>query len=352
MRALLGQIDLTGVRDLSAEVRDTLQGLLDVARELREGFETFDVAAFRARLGGVLTDLQFASGLTQRLLCVDDPSVTIREISTAPIRRLLDRAPAIVLYGLSRVLEGVDPEWDQRLGSIIDAFPPALLGLCTDGARPALAPQLDVENTICSILRPKVAGASLGGIKVAVSVALAIVRFAKNNTKEEIEATAGATAVAGATAGASIKNPVHAALELWVDRLDNLKELLKDFLDRRNDCLDADKDIESDLRDCAKDFCNCSVPLSVLLEGTVQPSYKYVSDLVSVRIDLAESAGLPRVADARDKHTQAIDATHDGTAEGYGLLCQAYRLLLPSTGIGHEPPTLIDAGRGRRLARP
>jgi hypothetical protein len=327
VRATLAQIDLAKLRDMLRDVGDTLQGLVDIARDLREGFDTFDVAAFRARLGVVLTDLERASGITQRLLCADNPDITIREISMAPVRRLLDFAPPVVLYGLSRLLETLDSEWDQRLGSALENIPAEVLGLC--GPR-ALAP--DLEAVVCLALRPKEVGTRIKVAKVASAAFLMFVRYAKNNTKEDIDATVGATAVAGATAGTSVKNPADTALDIWVDRLERLKDGIKDLIDRRKDCLDGDHDVESDLRDCAKDGCSCSVPLTVLLDGAVQPSYKYVSDVLGNRILLAENAGLANVSEAHAKFLEAIDGDHEGTAAGYGLLCEAYKLLLPSTG--------------------
>jgi hypothetical protein len=349
VRDLVGQIDLSGLHDMLANVGDSLRGFLDIARELRDGFETFDVVAFRARLDTVLTDLETTSGLTQKLFCFDDPDLTIHEINLTPARRLLDRTPAVILYGLSKILDAADSQWDRRLGNLIGAIPPELTSFCTNGARPASAVRLDVESDICSVLRPRLTGTALGGVRAGVSVALIIVRFAKNHTKEEIEAVAGVEVVAGGTGGTNVKNPVHTSLELWSERLDNLKESLKDLMDRRHDCLDADKDIESDLKDCAKDGCSCTVPLSVLLGARVQPSYKYVSDLLGTRINFASDQGLPNVSLARDKFNLAIDSAHEGTAAGYGLLCQAYQALLPSTGI--PPPassTPVPAPRWKR----
>jgi hypothetical protein len=337
VRALVGQIDLSGLSAMLTNIGDTLQGLLDIAAELRNGFESFDAVAFRGRLDTVLGDLESVSGLSQQLLCVYDPNVTVREISLDPVRRLLDHTPAVILYGLSRILDAADPQWDQRLGSMIDAVPPSVTALCNSGAQPDLAARLDVESIKCSALRPAVVGGSLGTVRVASSVALMIVRFAKNHTKEEIAVTAGADVVAGGTAGTNVKNPVHTSLELWSDRLDNLKEFVKDLMELRHDCLDADKEVEHDLKDCAKDGCSCSVPLSVLLGGRVQPSYEYVADLLRTRIKFAEDVGLSTAGDALTAFNQATDATHEGTAAGYGLLCEAYGLLLPPTGIAAEP---------------
>jgi len=351
VRGLVGQVDLGPLRDMLAEVRDTLQGLIDVARDLREGYDSFDVVQFRARLGAVFTDLESASSLYQRLLCIDDPDIPIRQLSAAPLKRLIDHAPGVVLYAMSKVLDAIDPTWDQRIGSVVGAVPAEAAGLCNDGAQPAAVTRVDAQNIVCKALRPKHVGTALALVKVKLAEALLVFRWAKNHTKDEIQATAGAEVVAGATAGTSVKNPAHEAAEQWVDRLENIKDAIEKIGDRRKDCLDADKDIETDLRDCAKDGCLCAVPLSVLLQGATPPTYTYVADLLRVRIDQAEDAGLANVGSARDKLAEAIDATHDETAAGYGLLCQAYRLLLPDTGVTPIPPdqtprSLGKAGRG------
>jgi len=330
------------LRDMLGDVRDSIQGLLDIARELRDGYESFDVAQFRARLGGVLTDVESATTLYQRLLCIDDPDITIRPISMMPLRRLIDRAPGVALYALSKILETIDPNWDRRIGDAVDAVPPEVTGLCHDGLRPAAPQAVDFENEVCKVLRRKPVGAALKIAKIPVAVALVGFRFAKNHTKEEIQATVGADVVAGGTAGTSVKNPAHTVVEQWVDRLDNLKEAIKDVIDRRKDCLDADHDIEDGLRDCAKDACVCTAPLSVVLHGDVPPTYAYVADLVDVRIGQAEDAGLPDIAQARSKHDEATNGTNDETAAGYGKLCQAYAYLLQPTGIA--PPAPPPAG--------
>jgi hypothetical protein len=338
VRNLLGQIDLARLRDMLDNVRDVLQGLVDIARDLRDGYESFDAAQFRARLGGVLTDLESATTLYQRLLCIDDPDITIRQVSTAPLKRLLDRAPGIALYALSKILETIDPSWDQRIASVVDAVPSEVTGFCNDGLSRATVRRVDAANVKCTALRPKGVGTALALAKVKISEGLIGFRYAKNHTKEEIQACVGADAVAGGTAGTSVKNPVYETVSQWVDRLENMKDAIKDVIDDRKDCLDADKDVESDLKDCAKDGCICAAPLSVTLPGDVPPTYTYVARVVKVRIDQAEDAGLPNIADARAKYDDAVSDANDETAAGYGLLCRAYKDLLAPTGTAPAGP--------------
>jgi hypothetical protein len=326
VRSLLSRIDLTQLRGMLDEVRDTVQGLLDVARELREGFETFDVAAFRLRIGAVLTDLESAATLYQRMQCLHDPDATIRHVSLTPLRRLTDRAPALVLYALSRILDTIDASWDQRIADVIDIVPAEASSLCNDGGTRAVA-RFDLTNVACTALRPKAVGAGLGTAKALVAGLLIRFRYVKNHTKEEITATGGATAVAGATAGTTVKNPAHEAAEKMVERLENIKDALGEAKDFRDDCLERDSDVEEDLNDCAKEGCACTVPLSVLLQGAVVPTYTYVADLVAVRIDQVESVGLVNVNQARLLHEDAIAPGNDETAAGYGMLCEAYELL-------------------------
>jgi len=348
VRALVSQVDLGGLHDLLQNVGDTLQGLVEILQDLRAGYDTFDVAAFRARLHGVLQDFASLSSLYQRLLCVDDPDVPILEVSTAPLDRLVDHAPGVTLYGLSTILDTIDPDWDGRIGAVTDAIPTAVTGFCNDDAsrRLAAASRVDAAATLCNVMRPKQVGTDLALVQVKIAEGLLVFRFAKNHTPEEITVVLGADAVAGGTAGTKVKNPAYEAVDQWIDRFENLKDTLSDLKDRRKDCLDADKDVEQDLADCAKDACACAAPLSVLLQGEVPPSYDYVADLVDARIDQAENAGLPGTADARAKHDEATDATNDGTAAGYGLLCQAYQLLQQSTVAA--PPSKPPRGTLRR----
>jgi hypothetical protein len=350
VRNLLGQVDLGRLRDMLDNVKDVLQGLVDIARDLRDGYESFDATQFRARLGNVLTDVESATTLYQRLLCIDDPDITIRQVSTAPLRRLLDRAPGVALYALSKILEAIDPSWDQRIANVVDSVPSEATSLCNDGLRPLAVRRVDAASVKCSALRPKAVGAALAIAKVKVSAGLVGFRYAKNHTKEEIEGTVGATAVAGGAAGTSVKNPVYETVSQWVDRLDNVKDAIKDVIDARKDCLDADKDVESDLKDCAKDGCVCTAPLSVILPGDVPPTYTYVARVVKVRIDQAEDAGLPNTADARAKYDDAVSDVNDETAAGYGLLCRAYDDLLAPTGIspGTPPPASPPGGAPTR----
>lgn len=331
VRDLLSQIDLDHLRELLGNVRDTLQGLVDIARDLREGYDSFDVARFRTRLEGVFDDVESASSLYQRTLCIDDPDLQIRQISTAPLKRLIDRAPGVTLYALSKIMEAIDSDWDQRIGAVVDAVPSEITEFCNEGRLSLPALSVDAANIKCKVLRRKVVGTGLAVAKVRLAVPLMVFRYIKNHTEEEIAATVGASAVAGGAAGSKVKNPAYEAIAQWIDRLENIKNALSDVADQRKDCLDADKDIENDLKDCAKDGCNCTVPLSVLLQGKVSPTYVYVADLVDARIAQAEDAGLPGTDGARLKHDEAVDTTHDQTAVGYGLLCDAYRLLLPSS---------------------
>jgi hypothetical protein len=212
--------------------------------------------------------------------------------------------------------------------------------------------RFDATNVVCKALRPKAVGTSLALVKVKIAGGLMGFRYAKNHTKEEIQVTAGAVAAAGATAGTTVKNPAHEAAEQWVDRLENMKDAIESLTDRRKDCLDADKDIEEALMDCVKDGCTCTAPLSMLLQGAAPPTYTYVADLVDVRIDQAEEAGLPYVADARDMHDDAVDEVHDETAAGYTLLCQSYAYLLaPAESAPGAPspvrPPGVRPGVGR-----
>ncbi|HEX6851960.1 MAG TPA: hypothetical protein VF139_11205 [Candidatus Polarisedimenticolaceae bacterium] len=330
VRGLVGQIDLTHLRGVMDDVRDTLGGLVAIARELREGYDTFDAPRFRERLGRVLEDVGRLSTLYQRLLCIDNPDLTPRAPSGQLLRRLIDRVPGVVLYGLSKVLESVRGDWDTLVADIVDAVPAELTEFCNDGvAMRALS--VDPESAICVALRPKGTNQKLLAVRANASLALLLFRAARNNTKEQIAVTAGANVVAGATVGTVVKNPVYEVAESWVERLENIKELLEKVTDLRKDCLDADADIEGDLRDCAKDGCACSVPLSVLLDGATAPSYTYVARLVETRIDQAESAGVGDAAAARDFWAIAEDDANVGTAAGYTALCQAYASLLPAT---------------------
>lgn len=342
VRALVGQIDLGQLRGVMDQVRDTLQGLVDVARELRAGFDAFDAPEFRRRLGGVLDDLERATLLYQQLLCLDNPDITPRAVPTALLRRLLDRVPPLILYGLSRALDAIRDDWDTALGTIVDAVPAELTQFCNEGvATRALA--FEPESAICVALRPTRTKKALVEAEADAGVFLLLMNFAKNRTDEQIAVTAGANVVAGATVGTVVKNPAYETLEGLIEKAEKVKEVLDKLVDRRKDCLETDADIESDLRDCAKDGCACSVPLSFVVDD-VAPSYTYAARLVEKRIDQAELAGVGDPATARTFYATAEDDANVGTAAGYTALCQAYAALLPSTappGAGGTPTARV-----------
>lgn len=355
IRSLVGQIDLAQLRGVIDPVRDTLQGLVDIVRELRSGFETFDVTRFRQRLGGVLDDMERVAMLSQRLLCLDDPEFTPRPFPTGLLRRLLDRVPPVVLYATSRVLDAIRTDWDVALGEIVDGVPPELSEFCSDGV-PTRALSAEVETAICRTLRPKFVKQALGQSQVSVAAALLVFRFMKNRTSEQIAVTAGANVVAGATVGTVIKNPAYEFAEGVVEKTERVKDLLEKLVDLRKDCLDTDADVENDLRDCAKDGCACTVPLSMVLGGEVHPSYVYAARLVEARITQAAGAGVGDIEAAQSFFATAEDDANVGTAIGYSALCQAYRAILVPTVVAAPAPAAApevrrERGAGRRPSR-
>jgi hypothetical protein len=353
VRQLVGQIDLGQLRGVMDGVRDTMQGLVDVARELRAGYDSFDAAQFRQRLGGVLDDLERASTLYQRLLCIDNPEITPRAVPTGLLRRLIDRVPPLILFGLSQALGALRDDWDTALGEILDAVPAELTQFCSDGVA-TRALSVDPESAVCVVLRPIPTKKVLLGAKAEVAMMLILFNIGKNRTNEQIAVTAGANVVAGATVGTVVKNPVYEAMEGAVEKLDKVKEVLEKIADLRKDCLDRDADIEDDLRDCAKDGCVCSVPLSLVLDGATSPSYTYAARLVERRIGQAELAGVGDAATARTFFATAEDDANVGTPAGYTALCQAYGALLEPTTVpvpGQAPEASASATPSRRKIR-
>lgn len=284
------------------------------------------------------------------MACAEAPGLTIRPLETGLIEQLvIDDSPPIVLYGLARVLDAIAPAdarggetgWRQLIRQTLDALPhdfvhdleaicrndPAALrntearqvGRSTESAGPLL----------CAVLRPPEVDAALKtaqGVGTFAHISTTIINHFTADTKQ---ATVGAVVGGGATGGFSVKNVLNVLTRLLKQIADKFGKpddsIFNKLMEKRDQCIEADSDIEEDLRDCKP-------RLSTLLE--LGPAF------VAPRPTLAEVKGLVQRGIRRaneckffggcaDLDTAAAQAALDEAenhtpVEAYPHLCEAY----------------------------
>jgi hypothetical protein len=123
------------------------------------------------------------------------------------------------------------------------------------------------------------------------------------------------------------------------DFAENLPDMLEDILDKRDDCLDADADIEGDLLECLPRSTYMIQELTTLEPF---PRFKDAVEIVEVRRDQAEKCqglGSCQDLDVEEVTTRLEEAKKKaGTPDGYQELCCAYDALIGRSSCTDKNP--------------
>lgn len=310
-KAFADQIDVGDLQGILDILRDDLRPVLAMAKEVRAGFEQFDAAAFRSRLHKVLGDVGTAWEDVQRLECVELPDRTIRQLQLTHLGNLVDEAPDVALYGLSRLLDVTGEDWPDIVSDVTATIPTPLVdpGFCGGSLEAPPA-------AVCAVLRKEDVRL---GIKRTAAAAKALgfaTRLAKGWTTDDKVVCVGVDVVAGAEAGTNVKNPVNGVLETVDKVLERIEQTAEKLQTKVESCATEDLEIERQLR-------TCTAPRGVFLGGRTRPTFQEVTDLVDFWIEQADGAlDAARVARARADVSGAMGQS--GTPVGYALLCDAY----------------------------
>ena len=349
IRGLVSGINLGQLQQLMDQVREVLQGALAIAQELRAGFETFNVTAFRTDLTGLLGDLGTSWVNAQKLGCFDRPDLAIREWNFPLATRLIAVAPPIVLYAMSRMLEEVAPDWRTSIHDLNASIPPSLLeGVCTEAAA-AAGSRTVAPSALCERLMPSPMEPSLKGVKMVSKLVSTRFEVLSEWAKDSDVVGLGAVVVGGATIVKKVEYPSKPAYKQLSIMLDRLSGFAENLLDKRKDCLDDLKDeqamereIESMLRECHPTHTLFLAPT----DATVPPTLADVATVSQVFINRMRAAGYITEADAaQEKWNRHLDET---TVRGrFEKLCASYAVLLP----GAPPPTMLRRMEPRAQTR-
>jgi len=331
IRGLVSGVNLSHLQQLMDNVRDVLQGALEIARELRVGFETFDVAAFRTDLHGLLGDLGTSWVNAQKLGCFDQPDLPIREWNFPLSNRLIDVAPPILLFTMSRMLEQVAPDWRTSIHDLNAEVPPSLLeGVCTEPG--AAVHQALSSSALCARLVPSGVEPGLKVVKAVAKLVSTRFEILSEWAQDDDVVGVGAVVVGGATIVKKVKYPAKPAYKQLSIMLDRLSSFAENLLDKRKDCLDELEDqqaledeIEAMLRDCRPSH---TVFLGAT-DSTTPPTLAEVATTTQVFINRMRAAGFEDEADAAQQEWNL----HQNQTTVWGRfqkLCAAYAALLPA----------------------
>ncbi len=359
LRETFRQVSVDDLVRLLDFVREQVGSFLDLIVRLREGYDAWvgngcDAASachqFRGELRALLADLREGARFAQVVACAEAPGLPIRTLETGLVEQLVvDGSPPIVLYGLARVLDAVTPAdarsgeagWLGLIRQALDALPVDLVhdldAICRNETATlrnteARMVSRSIESTgpvLCAILRPPevdVALKTAQGIGTFAHIATTVINHFTADTKD---ATVGAVVGGGAAAGTSVKNPLNVITRLLKQIADKFgkpdESVFNKLMEKRDQCLEADHDIEEALIDCKP-------PLSALLQ--LGPAF------LAPRPTLAEVKGLVqrgigRVNECKffggcaELDTVAAQAALDeaevhGPLAAFPRLCEAY----------------------------
>jgi len=359
LRETFRQVELADLVRMLDFVREQIGALFDVVERLRQGYDTWvgnacdassPCQAFRDSLHELIADLREGARLAQLVACSEAPGLTIRPLETGLVEQLLiEDSPPVVLYGLARVLDAVAPAdarsgetgWRQLIRQSLDALPidfvHDLEAVCNNQPatlRNSEARQIgrSTESTgllMCAVLRPPEVDAALKtgqGIGTFAHIATNVINHFTADTKE---ATVGAVVGGGAAAGTSVKNPLNVITRLLKQIADKFgkpdESIFKQLMEMRDQCIEADNDVEEDLRDCKPRLATmlelgpafiAPRPTLAEVKGVVQRGIrranecKFFGGCADLDTDAAQTA-----LDEADNHTPR---------EAYPYLCEAY----------------------------
>jgi hypothetical protein len=309
------QIDLTDLQGMLDILHDELGGIVAMAQELRTGFEQFDAADFRSKVHKLLGDVATAWEEVQRLECIELPDRGIRQLRTTLLDNLVDKAPDVALFGLSRVLDVTGEDWPNLVSDVTALIPQELTqpGFCGGALE---APPAEV----CSVLRKDDVRRGVKRVTAAARAGGFAVKLARSWTTDDKVASVGVDVVAGAEAGTNVKNPANGVLETAAKVLERITKVGEKIQDTVEKCAMQDDAMEAGLRDCKP-------PRGVFLAGRTRPTFQEVAALVTAWVDEADGV-LDAARVARARADVAATAGQEGTPLGYARLCDAYNELV------------------------
>jgi hypothetical protein len=347
------QLAVGDVAESIERVGDLLRGVLDVFALLRDGFEAWlgnncdpssPCAAFKAQLASLFASFGDGSDLVGSLACLDKPGLVIKPLDTTFLTDLVDKAPKVSLFGMSKALDKiapVDPNgkgWPTLLSDAIAEIPAGLradiAGLCGGaGSPPGARAGARVGGSggpVCGILRRSDAGLAFSAIKGVTSPNDLVVKIVNHFVKEDLDVQVSVVAVGGAGGGFNVVNPPKTAMGVLDKVLQKVSKFSEEVLDARDKCLESDADIESDLR-------QCSPPVSVYMDTRLpipdipSPTWDDVDKIVGLRLSQVEQC--QDVGGCQDLDTTRAQARLDDaranpyTVAGYRSLSLAYAAL-------------------------
>ena len=259
---------------------------------------------------------------------------------------MIDKAPTIVLYGMWLVLsEEQFSGFDTAVGDVIDVFPPELLELCNAESRPlfpkefaarsrtsvAGAPLIACgtrthEELLCAILTFGLDGAAMQKLKEGLEAGTKVLDIWMPWIPKDFKLTIAGVVVGGGGAGTGVENPAKAFVENIKTVLEVAQISVDQVIGLQTQCRADEAAIESDLR-------SCSPPRTIFLATLVPrrpPTLRGISRLLDVWIKDAENVGI----DVTEEEACELNPKNPSeAAEAYGLLCEAYDVLIP-----FEPP--------------
>lgn len=354
--ALVGNAsDIAQLSVVIQRVRDVIGGVIAIAEALREGFDVWygsscdpssQCAQFKSDLAAFFADIREGVEFVQAIACLDNPGLAIRPLDTSFVEDLvIDRSPPVVLYGLYKVLEriapaGQDEGWPTLVSSVLDTIPgdfrTNLSGLCATKSKSS---PMGSGGPVCLLLYPEEVGLFLKGAKAAANRKETTAKVIDSFLKDDVVAQGGAVAAAGGSAGTNAKNPTKVVSQQAKDLADDLPDKIADIIEKRDQCLEAEQEIEADLRECQP-------PVSVFLRLTPDalpphPTFFDVRSVVSRRLEQVRDCQL--WGGCRElnvsKASVYLDAARDhrGTVRGYHDLCCAYQALNGGTDYNCPP---------------
>jgi hypothetical protein len=371
IRGLLAELPATGsITRALEQTRETFEGVLAIVEDLRDGFDAWEgtgcgattgCGQFKASISSLLADMREATQLIQGLSCVNRPGLAVRPLRTDFIEELInEKTPHVVLFGLHKTLDRIEPDWRMSIRSILDEIPPDsrqdLVDQCGAAGDGALAPDAAAKasvassQAVCKLLRPRGMGNFLTAARAVAKRKGIVVKVIDNLLKDNINAVIGAVAVGGATVGIDIKNPPKVTTEMLKEFADALPDNIKDVIDKRDQCLEADDDIESDLLACdprATYFIQ-DLPGAELVPLPRFADAYYLVELRKEQIEDCQSAGACDELDPDTAGTYLESAAdNEGTPEGFRMLCCAYDAL-----VGREACESLASSVGRSRSSP
>ena len=319
VRNLFKDIPIANVIKTLDTVKENFGNLVDTLDALREGYESFDDAAMKHDLMGMLDDLEEAWLIPQELGCFDNPDNPIRELNTQLVRTLIDKLPKVALLALNKMLDIFAPDWRMALREVIDGVPMDLReGVCNppelfgetletrfrvSRTSVVLASQGDASGLECTKLRGRQLLGDLQNLRLNLKRGVFIFDSTSEYIKDDMTFSFTMVAVGGGGAGTDVKLPAKPTFKLIKNLLDLMTWRIENLLERRDKCLAEDDRIERDLLSCT--------PLAEYLISLTDARH-----VAQLRVDELADAGM---APSSSEQAALDDATT------FADLCEAYQ---------------------------